>query len=286
MLNYINSELAKAKIIELPLTEIQPVSGGCINNCFKVSNGRQQFFIKTNKADQFPKMFAKEVQGLEALNQNSDFVIPKVIFQQTHQNQAYLVLEWLEMGEANKDSFFNFGKHLAHLHQHSHTHFGFAGDNYIGSLVQHNNLTETWATFYLEQRLVPQIELALKTWASPKLFKQAEKLALEIEQSFPNCAPSLLHGDLWSGNYMILKNGAIALIDPAVYYGNREMEIAFMQLFGGFDETIFEIYQAHFPLAENFHSRKQIHQLYPLLVHANLFGGHYIDNCKSILNEF
>ncbi len=287
LLNIVSNTLLSELLIDAPLTEIVSVSGGCINDVYRISNKTDTFFVKLNSAAKYPAMFQKEVAGLELLRDTQTFRIPKVIASWEEQAHAFLVLEWMDKDAPSKDFWSNFALSLAQLHQVTNTSFGLSHDNYIGSLEQQNTLCEAWHHFFFEYRLLPQLALGIqKGWTNTPIYKNAENIARAVESDFPIEHPALLHGDLWSGNYMVHSQGQPVLIDPAVYYGNREMEIAFMQLFGGFDQSIYSIYNNFYPLQFEFHKRLEILQLYPILVHANLFGGHYIHQALATLKKF
>jgi len=285
--NLLSDHLIEQGIIHQPLQQVSAVGGGCINDCFKVSSGSDLYFLKTNSASAYPGMFAKEQNGLELLSGSSGLTIPEVLGVYELEDQSYLLLEYLASGRQADNIWENFGTELANLHRNTSDSFGLNDDNYIGSLIQRNDLNSDWPHFFLECRLVPQLEMGMAgQWATTSMFRSAEAICRVIDDEFPKEAPSLLHGDLWSGNYMINESGDPCLVDPAVYYGNREMEIAFTQLFGGFHPEFYEAYQDAWPLEPDFQHRKEIHNLYPLLVHANLFGGHYVQQVLGILRRF
>ncbi|MCP4120514.1 MAG: fructosamine kinase family protein [Bacteroidetes bacterium] len=286
-LKVLSDHLIEQRVIDKPLQLISSVGGGCINDCFKVQSGFHFYFLKTNSATAYPEMFLKEKRGLDLLRSGSGLSIPNVIDAYDLQGQSYLLMEFIGSGRPSTDFWQAFGEKLAGQHQNTSENFGLEDNNYIGSLEQINGWKADWAHFFLECRLVPQLEMGIAgQWGSASLFRSAESICKVIEDEFPKEAPALLHGDLWSGNYMINNSGDPCLVDPAVYYGNREMEIAFTQLFGGFNPEFYEAYQATLPLEPDFQSRKEIHNLYPLLVHANLFGGHYVQQCLGLLKRF
>lgn len=286
-LGVISDQLIKEKIIASPLVKSTNVSGGCINECYKVENQTQSFFVKVNSRSAYPEMFAKEIKGLALLRDSNTIRIPRVLSQFDQEDQSFLILEWIEKGNVSKQFWMKFGSQLAALHQISYNNFGLQYDNYIGSLPQINTFKKEWHVFYFENRLIPQLEIGIqKGWATTSIFKYAENIAKVIEDEFPNEQPALLHGDLWSGNFLIGAEGEPFLIDPAVYYGFREVELSFTKLFGGFHAEFYEGYQHRFPLAEDFHKRIKIHQLYPLLVHANLFGGYYIQEVVEVFRKY
>ncbi|NJO03232.1 MAG: fructosamine kinase family protein, partial [Bacteroidia bacterium] len=181
----------------------------------------------------------------------------------------------------------HFGQSLAALHRHRHHQYGLHFDNYIGSLPQHNAYLEDGLQFFIERRLKAQAGLALyENKISPQLYERINQLAEKLGDLLPPEPPALLHGDLWSGNFMVNHQGQATIIDPATYFGNREAEIAFTQLFGGFDQRFYQAYQAENPLTPGFDERKDIYNLYPLLVHVNLFGSGYLSGVERTLSKY
>lgn len=279
-------------MVPLPVTEtlrefgvknFTGVSGGCINNGGKLETAAGIFFIKWNSASRYPRMFETEARGLITLTSADAIHIPKVIRHGIAGDLQYIVLEWIEQKDRDRNYWTFLGEQLAALHQHSHSRFGLPYNNYIGSLPQQNTLTNTWKEFFLVSRLNPQLEL-LRVDAS--LRKKFDLLIEKLDGLFPDEKPGLIHGDLWSGNILVDEKGEPCLIDPAICYGHREMEIAFTRLFGGFDQSFYAAYHASFPLVPGFSERMDIYNLYPLLVHANLFGGGYLQQVNAILRRF
>ena len=185
------------------------------------------------------------------------------------------------------DFWESFGKSLAKLHRVNSSKYGFAEDNYIGSLEQSNKEHNKWIDFFIEERLEKQLkramELGILTGDDENHF---QKLYRELDSLIPNEPPSLLHGDLWGGNFITGDNGEPCLIDPAVYYGHREMDLSMTRLFDGFEKPFYDIYNSEYPLAPGFEARVDIHNLYPLLVHVNLFGGGYIPQLRGVIKKF
>jgi protein-ribulosamine 3-kinase len=266
-----------------------PVSGGCINDAYRVEGSSMDVFLKTNSGKYAADMFQKEQLGLELLGRHAgELIVPEVLFcgAEPH-GKAILVMEWIDQGPAYEGFGERFGWGLAQLHRNTAASFGLDHDNYIGSLPQVNAIAQKWADFFVQHRIVAQLEMGIaRSIFNRSIWKQVDALYKVIDSDFPKESPALLHGDLWSGNYLTHRSGMAALIDPAVYYGNRETEIAFTRLFGGFPADFYRSYQAQFPLHEDFEDRIDVHQLYPLLVHANLFGGGYVRQCLEILRGF
>jgi len=264
-----------------------PLSGGDINAVSKIRTNHGTFCVKQNLRKQFPMMLEKESIGLNELAKKTKFHIPEVISHSEDRLHQYLLLEYIESGSKSFNFWEDFGTRLAHMHQQTSDQFGWDEDNYIGSLHQSNKLHNDWANFYAEERILPQVKLAFDSNQVDSVFVQsAEKLCLKLDELFPKEAPALLHGDLWSGNFMVNANGDPVLIDPAVYYGHREMDLGMMYLFGGFSDSLFRSYDQLFPLEKNWENRIPLAQLYPLLVHVNLFGGGYIKSAASVIHQY
>jgi fructosamine-3-kinase len=273
-----------ASLLELSDVRYEKVYGGDINSCWSLRSANAKFFVKLNDADSYPGMFEKEANGLRALKSGSEFVIPSVIRQGVADGQQFLVLEWL--AAAGEDDQYSAGKMLAGLHMNHSETFGWGEDNYIGSLIQPNIHHSDWPGFFRDCRLMPMIErLSDQQKITIKDIKAAERFSLQLAGIFPEEPACLLHGDLWSGNYMNTENGP-AIFDPAVYYGHRETDIGMTRLFGGFNEDFYRGYEEVYPLEKNWKERLPYSQLYPLLVHAVLFGGSYISKAMSIVDRF
>ena len=262
---------------------ISSLAGGDINQVFLVNTQKGKKVVKLNHADKFPGMFTAEKAGLEALAAPAVIDIPKVLGTGIVGEHSYLLQEYIASGPRAKDFSEKLGVQLAKLHKVSSKDFGFKMDNYIGSLPQQNNTCESASGFYISQRLEPQFAMAKDRGfdlGNPAvLFKACEEL-------IPLEPPALIHGDLWSGNYIVNSQGNPCLIDPAVAYAPREMDLGMMKLFGGFEPKIFEAYEQKFPLQEGFEERLPLWQLYYLLVHLNIFGAGYKQQVINILYKF
>lgn len=265
------------------------VSGGDINEAYRLDYSNVSFFVKMNNADAYPGMFEKEASGLQLLSKHSDFKVPEVIEVNSHENQAFLLLEYLPSHAREKNSSFweAFGRLLAKMHRVSKAQFGLDKANYIGKLPQSNKWQDSWPVFFAEERIMPQWQKARgKGYFNTADNRRVEALLQNLENWVPAEPPALVHGDLWSGNYLPFAERQPALIDPAVYYGHREMDLAMMHLFGGFAPELFSAYQEVYPLEQGWRDRLDIHNLYPLLVHVNLFGGGYAGEVERILKGF
>ena len=277
--------LLKDQRIEIQNEQI--VSGGDINQSYKLSTNRGEFFLKLN--NNVPHdFFEKEAEGLNELRESdSNLIIPKVIAvgRTESDTPGFLLMEFIHDSGAG-DSF-QFGMELAKLHQKKRPLFGLNSDNYIGSLPQSNRDHKSWADFFNHERIHPQLKMAVDSGKLSRTFiSNWGEISKRLNERFPNCQPSLLHGDLWGGNYLFDKKGLAVLIDPAVYYGHPEMDLAFTRMFGGFSEEFYEGYESISPLEPGFTDRISLYNLYPLLVHANLFGGHYISQVEHQLKRF
>jgi protein-ribulosamine 3-kinase len=257
------------------------LTGGDINDVFQIESR----VIKVNSGHTFPSMLPLEADALELL---SPFIrTPKVHNYGESAYYQFLELEYIPSGSKTTPFWIEFGEKLAHLHQQSANQFGLDFDNYIGSLRQSNTQKNTWEEFLIDERLQPMVEMAVNNgdvnYVEAKIF---DRFYNRINELIPIEPPSLIHGDLWGGNYIAASNGDPVLIDPAVYYGHREMDIAMMHLFGGFDSHLFIRYYEVFPLDKGWEDRIKINQLYPLMVHVNLFGRSYWEQVHNILQQF
>jgi fructosamine-3-kinase len=232
-------------------------------------------------------MFEAEAKGLMILAENSIFTIPYPYKYGRCQGKAYLLLEFVSAIGKNQTYWADLGEQLADLHKNTYQKFGLIFNNFIGELPQSNELMDSWVSFFIEKRLKVQAGLAYYNGLiGQKLLLSFEKLYKILPDILPEESPSLLHGDLWSGNLLVGNVGEPCLIDPAIYYGHREVEIAFTQLFGGFDKQFYEAYQYVYPLYPNFQERVDIYNIYPLLVHTNLFGTSYLSSVENTLKKF
>lgn len=268
------------------ITDIRFVSGGSINTAARVSTLESTFFIKFNHSEH-EDMFEKEAKGLALLQQTNALCIPEVLGFGEYNDKSYLVLEFIENGGQRPDFWQDFGRSLSILHSHTHSSFGLSFDNYIGSLEQQNQYYENGIDFFVEKRLRPMVGLALYNGLiTPHLRDCFEQFYPLLPSLLPTEKPSLLHGDLWSGNFLPNPYGYVCLVDPAPYYGLREAEIAFTHLFGGFDDEFYESYNESYRLTPNFQSRIPLYNLYPLLVHVNLFGKSYLPPIERLVRRF
>lgn len=269
------------------IEEAFPLSGGSINDAWRLETDAGRFFLKTNSADRYPSMFAAEADGLRRLRIAGPLRVPAVIAHGDDHDDSYLLLEWVEGGIKRPGFWTDFGRGLAQLHRHTQEHFGLERDNYIGSLVQRNTPERDWPSFFIHQRLEPQLKMARdRKRVEAGMAFRFERLFHQLDKRFPAEPPALLHGDLWSGNLRCDSDGHPVLIDPAVYYGHREMDLAMTKLFGGFDAALYSAYNTEWPLEQDWEARVDLCNLYPLLVHVNLFGGGYVAQVEGVLLRF
>ena len=258
---------------ELGISAAVPVSGGCIHRCYRAQREGRAVFLKLNEP-RFADAFAAEADGLRALRA-AGCRAPEPLAHGTALAGAYLLLEYVELRPAG--DFAALGTMLAAMHRHRGELFGWPRDNYIGSTPQANGGSKNWAAFWHERRLEPQLALAARN--GHRIDVAPVWRLLEGHEP----APSLLHGDLWSGNAAFLPDGAPVLYDPAVYYGDRETDLAMTELFGGLPGAFYAAYDAAWPLSSGYEQRKHLYNLYHLLNHLNLFGGGYLAQVRAAL---
>ncbi len=271
----------------ISVQRFKPAHGGCINNGGELITNQGSYFIKWNDSFRYPEMFKKEAKGLQLLSKTNSVHIPDVIHVSEVDHVQFILLELITSAPRKKNYWDLLGKRLALLHQHPSEMFGLDHNNYIGSLPQYNSQNTSWVDFFIHQRLEIQLSHAERHHRiDTALRKRFELIYKKLPTLFPDERPALLHGDLWSGNLLVNNSGEPALIDPAVYYGNREAELAYTKLFGGFDEQFYHAYQDVFSLETGFDERSDVYNLYPLLVHVNLFGGAYRQQVEWILSRY
>ncbi len=260
-----------------------PVAGGCIHRCFILEGGGRRYFAKTNDRSALDG-FAAEADGLAALAA-AGARVPAPLCRGQADEHAFLVLEHLEL-RGNGD-YAALGRSLAAVHSVHGEAFGWHRDNYIGRTAQLNRRSPSWSDFWREARLEPQLELARKNGLGRDLVGKGERLAEALPRLLSQHAPaaSLLHGDLWSGNAGFLADGAPVLFDPAVYWGDRETDLAMTELFGGFPRAFYSAYAEAGPLAQGYAVRKTLYNLYHVLNHANLFGGGFAAQAERMIER-
>ncbi len=263
------------------------VSGGSINIAYELQTATGKYFLKVNHKTLYPGMFEAEAEGLKLMAQTGTVRVPSIVLQGHSGNESFLLLEWIDSRRGSVQATALLGIQLAKMHQHSAGNFGLDHDNYMGSLPQSNHRHNKWSDFFVQERLQPMVSLAV----DKRLLEYAdagnfEKLYARMPELFEEETPALLHGDLWSGNYLTTPEDEPYLIDPAVYYGHREVDLAMTMLFGGFSNEFYTSYHEAFPIAKDWHQRVDLWNLYPLLVHLNLFGAGYSGRVKEALNNY
>jgi len=277
-------DILRSKIIDM-----HSLSGGCISDAYKISmENSASYFLKYNFSAG-SDMFIKEAHGLKELEKPGVIKIPKVI----EFDKDFILLELINGSGKSKNFSEDFGRKFAMLHKFNNESYGFYEDNYIGSNPQINipekDEAKNWAHFYFNKRILYQFHLAEKSGNSTSELRNAiSQLENKIESIVTHNGekPSLLHGDLWGGNYMVDENGLACLIDPAVYYGNREADLAMTKIFGGFDSRFYKAYNEEYPLPDGYNYRENIYKLYHILNHLNLFGSGYYSQALSLIKYY
>ncbi|WAA11005.1 fructosamine kinase family protein [Fervidibacillus albus] len=269
-----------------PISHWRRVYGGDINDTYYVRTAQGEYFVKY-RASIPPHFFSLEKLGLETIRSTNTISVPSCFGVKETENDGFFVMEWIS-GEKTKDTPILLGNQVAQMHQTIGPAFGFEQNNYIGMIVQKNGWFSNWIEYFRDNRLLPQITAVEKANLIPiELRKKADELLENLDRWIPNdVSPSLLHGDLWGGNWIAGKNGIPYLIDPAVFYGHFEFELAFTELFGGFPSTFYASYNEINPIPSDYEERKPLYQLFYLLVHLNLFGQTYYEPVKQVIEHF
>lgn len=281
------AEISAATGREFILERQAQVGGGSINDA-AVFSGRcgRQVFVKRNTADKLD-MFSAEAEGLAALARARAIRVPEALCVGQAAGESFIVMEYIHFGPGNAASHSRFGQQLAQLHRYTADKFGWYRDNTIGSTPQPNAQSQDWVSFLREQRLGFQLELADRKGAGSGLARKGRRLLAGLDYYFEAYTPeaSILHGDLWSGNYAYDSENAPIIFDPAVYFGDRESDLAMTELFGGFPPAFYAAYEQAWPLDSGYARRKTLYKLYHILNHFNLFGGGYAAQAGSMLDE-
>ena len=268
----------------------EPVGGGCIHQAWRVGDGDTHYFVKTNTVEALP-MFEAEADGLAALDAAGTIRVPRKVSAGRTAQQAFLVLEHLELCGLGNAAGGRLGEQLAELHRRTGEQpdatYGWPRDNFIGATAQSNQTHRTWAGFFAAERLQPQLAMALRRGMNRPLYEQGERIVGNLGAFFLDYRPlpSLLHGDLWSGNAAQLPDGTPVIFDPAVHRGDREADLAMAELFGGFPESFYAAYRATWPLDAGFETRKTLYNLYHILNHYNLFGAGYLNQARRMIEQ-
>jgi len=265
------------------IIDSQSTAGGCINEARTHSDGKRKYFVKVNTAENY-EMFAAEAEALRAIAQTRTIRVPEVITLARSGPHAFLVLEAIDLGPRRSGDWARLGQQLANMHQHTSRNFGWHRNNTIGSTPQSNKEHHDWAEFFRDERLVPQFDLAAKNGF---IFKKARKLLDSLPDKLGDHQPkpSLLHGDLWTGNAGFTRSGDPIIYDPTTYYGDHETDLAFSEFFGGFPPAFYRAYQSVTTLDAGYEERKHLYNLYHVLNHANLFGSSYAHQAENIIDQ-
>lgn len=266
--------ISEASQRSFTLTKATPVAGGSINEAYRLEGADGlRYFLKLNGARHHP-MFVAEAEGLDSIAATDTIRVPYPIAHGITDGQSYLVLEYLELSARGDARLL--GEQLAALHRRTSSCYGYAHDNFIGTTPQPNTWTNDWVTFWRERRLGFQFRLAAQNGCDGRLQDLGLRLLDALPMFFTGYTPqpSLLHGDLWSGNHAFLADGTPTIFDPAAYYGDRECDLAMTELFGGYPADFYAAYRAAYPLDPGYATRRELYNLYHILNHANLFGGY------------
>jgi protein-ribulosamine 3-kinase len=282
--NNIAADIAAATGEQATIEQQGAVGGGCINQAQRIRCGKTDYFVKLNNASRVD-MFAAEFEGLHELQQCAALHIPTPVCWGNDGQSAWLVMENLSLG--GRGDPVELGEGVAAMHRISRKQYGWFRDNTIGSTPQDNTLSNDWIAFWQVHRLQFQLDLAAHNGAAGRLLSQGEQLLGDLPALFDSYVPeaSLLHGDLWSGNYAYTQTGKPTIFDPGVYYGDREADLAMTELFGGFGSDFYAAYNNAWPLDSGYRSRKKLYNLYHILNHFNMFGGGYESQAQGMMDS-
>lgn len=284
---YLQQQLGGATGQQIRLKHVSAVSGGSINAAFCLHTDAGDYMLKRNNKNAYPNMFASEAEGLTAIKNTKTISVPSVILLDEFEDDSFLVLEWIESIRPTADASQVLGRQLAAMHKCTAIEFGFDTNNYMGSIPQSNSKQDTWVGFFITERLQPMVKIARDKSLLNKLdAEKFDKLYTGLSGLFNEEPPALIHGDMWGGNYLISNKSKPYLIDPAVSYGHREFDLAMTKLFGGFTAEFYNAYQGSFPLAQGWQQRVDLWNLYPLLLHLNLFGTGYLAQVRNALAKY
>lgn len=283
--NSISAQISAVTNTPFQVKESRPIGGGCINQAYCISDGARHFFVKLNTAGSLD-MFAAESAGLEEIRQSATIRVPHPVCHGHTDEASWLVLEYLDLNSGACGKASGLGEQLAAMHRVTSPQYGWYRDNTIGQTPQINSLSLDWIEFWRTQRLEYQLNLAQRNGFAGKLQNLGMQLLSDLNKFFSDVPPppSLLHGDLWSGNYAYDNSGNPVIFDPAVYYGDRETDIAMTELFGGFPPDFYSAYRYNYPLDSGYNIRKHVYNLYHILNHLNLFGGSYRHQAEHTIN--
>ena len=278
--------LAIESILQTRITGASALAGGCIHHATCLETSKGPVFLKYNDLEE-ATTFEVEAKGLDLLHATETLHVPQVFGTGSAAEHSFLLLEFIQPGTKSNGFWGQLGRGLASLHSHSNLAFGLDHHNVIGRLPQSNHEHGRWADFFREERLAPMVQMALdKGELTPAIASEIEAIYPHLQDYFPQESPALIHGDLWGGNLLTGPHGEPVLIDPAVYYGHREAELAFMSLFDTQPPAFYAAYEEEFPLTPGYRNRFDLYNLYPLLVHLNLFGQGYLAAIRQIVKRY
>lgn len=280
------ASIARATGKSFKVDQASPVGGGCINRSFHLRGGGRDFFVKVNAPSALPT-FEAEAAGLGQIASTGTVRVPRPVCAERDETQAWLALEYLPLSPGGPRAMALLGKRLAAMHRITQAHFGWTRDNTIGATPQINRQEPEWSEFWRLHRLGYQLDLAGRNGYRGALQDKGQRLLERLAQWFEGYRPaaSLLHGDLWRGNAAMSADGEPVIFDPAVYYGDREADLAMTSLFGGFPPEFYRSYQDAWPLEPGHHERRDFYNLYHVLNHLNLFGGGYLRQAQEMVDR-
>jgi len=281
----ISTQISAATNSHFKIKKTNTISGGCINQAYCIADGVRRYFVKINTTGSL-SMFEAEAAALMEIHQSHTLRVPLPVCYGQNDYYAWLVLEYLDMSNSTRGNASDLGIQLAAMHRIASKQFGWIRNNAIGQTPQINIASSDWINFWRTHRLGYQLDLARANGFNGKLQNLGEQLLIDLDKFFSGVSPSpsLLHGDLWNGNYSYDEMGNPVLFDPAVYYGDRETDIAMTELFGGFPVNFYSAYRHDYPLDSGYNIRKVIYNLYHILNHLNLFGSSYRHQAEQMMN--
>ncbi len=284
MWDQIATQISQATRTEFRVSHRRPVGGGSVNQAYALVDGDRAYFAKLNQASRVA-MFEVEALGLQQMAATHTIRVPRPICWGTADGSAYIVLEWLDFGYGTHQAWETMGQRLAAMHRvTSPKGFGWDQDNTIGFMPQINPWTESWASFFKDKRIGYQLNLAQKRGGHfPRAIELLNAIPHLLRDRHPE--PSLVHGDLWSGNAAVTKLGDPVILDPATYFGDREVDIAMSELFGGFPSDFYRAYNEAYPIEPGYEQRKTLYNLYHIINHFNQFGGGYESQANRMIDQ-
>ena len=282
MWTQIAQHISQATGTEFSVDNHRSVSGGCINQGYRLTGNDCAYFVKINQASQV-EMFAAEALGLKQIINTETIRVPEPICWGVAERSSFIVMEWLEFSRPDTQAWEKMGRNLAAMHRAGGaSQFGWEQNNTIGSTPQQNDWTDNWAEFFAQHRIGYQLKLAQRRGGD---FPQRAIAAVQEILANRQPQPSLVHGDLWSGNAAVTTSGEPVILDPATYWGDREVDLAMTELFGGFPAAFYRGYSQVWQLEEGYQQRKTIYNLYHILNHFNLFGGGYGSQASRMIAQ-